>query len=124
MTAWAQIQQEWAKSTEENKITGVLLWDLSAAFDCLDIDLLCKKLEIYGFEELTVKWFSSFLSNRSQRVRIGEAISNKIDLKSGVPQGGVLSPVVFVPYLSDLEDWLIHSSSWTYADDTKLRKQL
>ena len=99
MTAWAQIQQEWAKSTEENKITGVLLWDLSAAFDCLDIDLLCKKLEIYGFEELTVKWFSSFLSNRSQRVRIGEAISNKIDLKSGVPQGGVCSVERTTPQL-------------------------
>ena len=106
MTAWAQIQQEWAKNTNEDKITGVLLWDLSAAFDCLDINLLCQKLEIYGFDEIAVKWFRSFLSDRSQRVRIGEAISNSINLESGVPQGGVLSPVVFVLYVSDLEDWL------------------
>ena len=40
MTAWAQIQQEWAKNTNEDKITGVLLWDLSAAFDCLDIKFI------------------------------------------------------------------------------------
>ena len=52
MSAWSQIQQAWAKNTEDGKITGVLLWDLSAAFDCLDIDLLCQKLEIYGFDAL------------------------------------------------------------------------
>ena len=54
MTAWADIQKQWAQNCDEKKITGVLLWDLSAAFDCLDQEILCKKLKFYGFEELSV----------------------------------------------------------------------
>ena len=50
MTAWADIQQDWATKTESKEKTGVLLWDLSAAFDTLDVALLCKKLRLYGFD--------------------------------------------------------------------------
>ena len=80
------IQQDWATNTEEKHITGVLVWDLSAAFDTLDVELLCKKLELYGLDTLSVSWFRSFLTNRSQKVEIGEAISNSVNLSSGVPQ--------------------------------------
>ena len=66
------MQQDWIKNKEGGLKTGVLIWDLSVAFDMLDIELLCKKLELYGFSKLTVIWFSSFLTNRSQRVRIGQ----------------------------------------------------
>ena len=118
MTAWANIQQEWALNSEKEETTGVLLWDLSAAFDTLDPMILCKKLEIYGFDQNAVKWFNSYLTNRSQRVKIGNKTSSSRKLMSGVPQGGVLSPLVFVMYVSDLEDWLDGSDSITYADDT------
>ena len=64
------------------------------------------------------QWIRSFLSNRSQKVKIGECISRKEKLVCGVPQGGILSPIIFVLYVSDLEDWLNHSSAFTYADDT------
>ena len=57
-------------------MTGLLVWDLSAAFDTLDIDLLCQKLAIYGFADHTRKWFKSFRSNRTQRVRIGKTLSD------------------------------------------------
>ena len=60
MSAWSEMQQEGSNNTESKETTGILLWDLSAAFDTLDAVLLCKKLEIYGFEEKTVGWF--FLS--------------------------------------------------------------
>ena len=50
MTAWVEIQQDWAKNSEKKEITGVLLWDLSAAFDCLESDILCSKLQRYGFD--------------------------------------------------------------------------
>ena len=70
MTAWADIQKQWAQNSDDKKLTGVLLWDLSAAFDCLDPFILCKKLKFYGFDELTIKWYHSFLTGRTQRVKI------------------------------------------------------
>ena len=47
MTAWCEMQEDWAKNTESKNMTGILLWDLSAAFDTLDPEILCKKLKIY-----------------------------------------------------------------------------
>ena len=118
MTALSAIQQEWAENTVNKFITGVLLWDLSAAFDTLNTDILCSKLKIYGFDKLSCAWFRSFLTGRSQRVKIGATLSNRMMLTSGVPQGGILSPIIFVIYGADMELWLKHSSAFTYADDT------
>ena len=103
MTAWAEMQQNWANNTESKNMTGILLWDLSAAFDTLDPDLLCKKLEIYGFDKLTVKWFQSFLNKRTQRVKIEDNVSGLVNLSSGVPQGGILSPLLFIVFVADLQ---------------------
>ena len=118
MTAHANMQQDWVKNKEEGLKTGLLIWDLSAAFDTLDIDLLCKKLEIFGFSVMTTKWFRSFLTNRSQRVWIGQAISDLVWLTSGVPQGGILSPIIFTLFTADLEMWCKYSKIYGYADDT------
>ena len=65
-----------------------------------------------------MKWFDSFLNGRTQRLKVVLKVSNEISLVSGIPQGGVLSPLVFVLYVSDLEDWLECSSAITYADDS------
>jgi hypothetical protein len=51
-------------------------------------------------------------------VKIGEKISDAVELDSGVPQGGILSPVLFIIFVSDMEDWVTHSEVFTYADDT------
>ena len=121
MTAWEEIQMDWAENTEKNNLSGILLWDLSAAFDTLDVDIFCEKIVLYGFLPNTVKWFRSFLSGRTQRVKIGANTSAKKSLTSGVPQGGVISPLIFVLYASDLEFWLKWSIAKTYADDTMTR---
>ena len=119
MSAHANIQHEWNSNSEKKLITGVLLWDLSAAFDCLDCDILCNKLSIYGFCNNSVNWFRSFLTGRSQQVKINNTLSSSKILLSGVPQGGILSPILFVIYGADLEEWLKHSVAHTHADDTK-----
>ena len=106
MTAWDDIQRDLAMQTENKNFTGDLQWDLSAAFDTLDCDILCNKSALYGFEPKTLKWFRSILSNISQKVNIGSSSSKLIKLKSGVPLGGVLSPLIFVLFVSDLELWL------------------
>ena len=83
----------------------------------LEADLLCEKFKLYGFNEVSVGWFTSFLTGRRQRVKIGGKISSSIDLESGVPQGGILS--IFVVYVSDDNEWLLHTKAITYADDTR-----
>ena len=75
MSAWANLQREWTQNTDDKKVTGILLWDLSAAFDTLDADILVKKLELFGFVQKTRNWFYSFLTNRTQRVKIGRSMS-------------------------------------------------
>ena len=119
MTALTEVQKQWAVNSENKEKTGILMWDLSAAFDCLDITILCEKLRIYGFKNNTVNWFRSFLSNRSQRVKIGDTLSEPKNLNSGVPQGGIISPLLYIIYVADLQLWLKHSKVTTYADNTK-----
>ena len=118
MTALTSIQKKWIASTEDDLKTGVLIWDLSAAFDTLDPELLCEKLGIYGLDLRSRSWFRSFLTGRTQRVKIGAKLSNPLGLTSGVPQGGILSPIVFTIYGADMEDWMSHSTLFNYADDT------
>ena len=71
-SAWSQIQQDWAKNSENNLTTGVLMWDLTAAFDTLDHTIMRSKLEIYGFDENALKWMRSYLVGRTQRTKIGD----------------------------------------------------
>ena len=118
MTALTTMQKEWISSTEGGLITGILVWDLSSAFDTLDINLFLRKLTIYGADETTRNWFRSFLSGRTQRVRIGGTLSDPLELVSGVPQGGILSPIIFTLYTADMEQWLKSSKLSNFADDT------
>ena len=118
MTALSSMQKSWVKNTEEGLMMGILVWDLSSAFDTLDINLFLKKLTLYGSDPTTLSWFESFLTGRSQRVKIGDAMSTALELVSGVPQGGILSPIIFTLYTADMEMWLKSSSLFNFADDT------
>ena len=118
MIALSEIQRDWTENTENKKITGVLFWDLSAAFDTLNSNLLVQKLKLYGCDTKTCEWFKSFLTGREQVVRIGDQISRPMQLTSGVPQGSILSPIIFTIYCADLEEWVKHLILLNYADDT------
>ena len=118
MTALTAMQKEWVTNAEEGLMTGVLVWDLSSAFDTLDIDLFLKKLSLYGADTLTTNWFRSFLTGRTQRVRVNDSISTPLELVSGVPQGSILGPIIFTLYTADMELWLNTSNLFNFADDT------
>ena len=79
--------------------------------------MLCRKLEIYGFDKTSVKWFDSYLSNRSQITLIGSTMSTQLELNLGTPQGAILSPTIFIILVSDLQLWTKGMVS-SYADDT------
>ena len=96
---------------------GVLLTDLSKAFDCLAHDLLIGKLEAYGFDYTSLKLIYSYFASRHQRVRVNSNYSSWNEIINGVPYGSILGPVLFNIYLSDLFPFTNESEITNYADD-------
>ena len=80
----------WLKDIDNGNFTGTSFVDFTKAFDLVDHKLLIQKLECYKFNENTLKWFISYLSNRKQSVHIGDTQSDYLEIISGVPQGSVL----------------------------------
>ena len=104
--------------------TDAIYLDYAKAFDKVDHNLLLKKLEIYGFNPKIVKWIRSFLSNRSQHVVIDGYKSFVSLIISGVPQGTVLGPILFIIYINDITEHVSHSTIRCFADDTRVCKSI
>ena len=108
--------EKWKKSVDNKGCSGILLTDLSKAFDCLCHDLLIAKLEAYGVSYKSLKFIDSYLKERYQRVRVNSNYSKWSEILSGVPQGSILGPLLFNIYLCDLFMFVTPNIS-NYADD-------
>ena len=87
----------------KQNVTLVFLLDLSAAFDTVDHDILIQRLTTkFGINGAVLNWFKSYLEGRSQHVSVQGSVSEKFDLKWGVPQGSYLGPLLFKLYTSEL----------------------
>jgi hypothetical protein len=96
--------------------------DLSKAFDSISHSKLLMKLYAYGINPCVCKWIENFLCNRRQRVIINNSVSCWLVCTSGVPQGSVLGPILFLVYINDLPDVVKNSDIFLYADDAKIFK--
>jgi hypothetical protein len=109
---------------DRGKQIDVLYLDMSKAFDKVSHKRLLLRLRDFGFSGNILKWFQSYLQDRRQQTTILGATSSPTPVTSGVPQGSILGPLLFLLYENDLPSSIVSSSIATYADDTKLFKEI
>ena len=93
--------------------------DFAKAFDKVPHRRLIGKLDSYGIKGRILEWIKSFLRNRIQIVKVNGALSDEAKVLSGIPQGSVLGPILFIIYINDILD-NISSNGLIFADDTKI----
>ena len=111
----------WTSAIEEGHPLDIAYMDFQKAFDSVPHQRLISKLNSYGISGNLLTWIEAFLSHRRQRVAVNNATSDWAPVTSGIPQGTVLGPILFVIFVNDLPN-NVTSETLMFADDTKLLK--
>jgi ribonucleases P/MRP protein subunit RPP40 len=112
---------DWSLALNNRKQVDVVYIDFCKAFDSVVHKKLIHKLESLGIRGKLLLWIEAFLSNRTQAVKIAKAVSRSVDVISGVPQGSVLGPLLFLVYINDIVDVFDSKVQIKlFADDAKI----
>ena len=117
--ALAELTEIIRMGSKETQNISVFL-DLKKAFDTLDHSILLDKLETHGVRGIANKWFESYLFNRMQFVEVNGQASDWAKITTGVPQGSVLGPLLFLVYINDIAEAVQFSQVYLFADDTNI----
>ena len=119
-TALLKVTDDILKKMDQQELTVLVLLDFSNAFLCVDFDILLATLGSMNFEGRVLEWIRSYLTDRKQRVIIGDSASDWLELGAGVPQGCILSPLFFSLFINSLCGVLRSCSAHLYADDLQI----
>ena len=105
---------------ESGSNVDAIYLDFAKAFDKVDHGIVLKKLSLLGIRGQLLKWLESFLSSRTQMVLVNGVPSDPAPVLSGVPQGSVIGPLLFLVMIGDIDENVAHSFILSFADDTRL----
>ena len=123
MTNLLMCMELWTEMLDDGDTVDVIYTDFSKAFDSVPHKRLLNKMKDLGIDGKILDWVKGFLSNRSQRVRIDGEYSDWKEVTSGIPQGSVLGPILFVIFINDMPD-MVKSMCQLFADDAKLFRKV
>ena len=109
---------DWLQHLNSGRLTGVAFIDLSKAFDTINHEILLSKFHDIGSNELCIKWFRSYLSGRTQKDQFNVATSNALPVNTGIRQGSILGPLLFLIFINNMPNVISHGKMCMYADDT------
>jgi len=111
----------WYKSLDEGQSVRVLFVDYAKAFDHVEHNVVLQKLKSYGVPSFIVRWMTSFLCERQQRVKISGFVSGWVTLRGGMSQGSWLGPLIFIILVDDLRPQLL---TYKFVDETTLSETI
>jgi len=119
LTNLLETLESWTRISDEGYGIDVIYLDYRKAFDTVPHKRLLEKAKRLGINGKLLIWLEQFVYDRATRVQVNGSFSNWFRVLSGVPQGSVLGPLLFLIYVQDLPQWL-RNSIIMFADDTKL----
>jgi hypothetical protein len=112
------ITEDWYNEIDKGKMIGLCMLDLKKAFDTVNHTIFLSKLKMYGVGKYCIKWFNSYLSDRTQCTSVDGTLSDLSEIVCGMPQGSIDGPLAFLIYINDLPNCVSHCKVNMYADDT------
>ena len=108
------------------QLIDIVYFDFKKAFDTVNHDIILQKLKLqFGINGMMLKLIKNYSKDRTQRALVNGKLSSPLKVKSGVPQGSILEPLLFILFINEMQNKISeHTQIALYADDTKIRRRI